>query len=62
MAAGDRAGPRDYEAEHDANGHALEREVDVHAFRPGDLTIWRAGAGFPNVHLRGEELLANMHG
>ena len=53
---------RDYEAEHDSNGHALEREVDVHAFRPGDLDAFARGAGFANVHVGGEELLANMHG
>ena len=31
------ASKRDYDAEPDANGHALERDVDVHAFSPGDL-------------------------
>ncbi len=56
------AGPRDFDAEHDSNGHALEPEVDVHAFRPGELTDFARGAGFENVHLQGEELLANMHG
>ena len=56
------AGRRDCEAEHDSNGHALEREVDVHAFRPGDLDALARGAGFANVHVGGEELLANMHG
>jgi SAM-dependent methyltransferase len=56
------AGRRDYEAEHNANGHALEREVDVHAFRPSDLEDFARGAGFANVHVQGEELLANMHG
>ena len=53
---------RGYEAEHDHNGHALEREVDVHAFRPGDLDAFARGSGFANVHVGGEELLANMHG
>ena len=56
------AGPRDRDAEPDCNGHALEPEVDVHAFRPGQLTEFARGAGFENVHLQGEELLANMHG
>ena len=54
---------RDYEAEHhDHNGHVLEREVDVHAFSPGDLAHFAKDAGFANVHVGGEELLANMHG
>jgi ubiquinone/menaquinone biosynthesis C-methylase UbiE len=50
------------EDEADVNGHALEREVDVHAFRPGDLEDLARAAGFANVHVGGEELLANMHG
>ena len=43
-------------------GHALEGEVDVHAFDPG--TIWRIfeHAGFDGVRIRGEELLANLYG
>ena len=56
------AGKRDYETEPDANGHALEREVDVHAFSPGDLRRFAREAGFEQVSVRGEELLANMHG
>jgi ubiquinone/menaquinone biosynthesis C-methylase UbiE len=56
------AGARDYRSEHDHNGHALEREVDVHAFRPGDLAGFARGAGLDGVHVQGEELLANMHG
>jgi ubiquinone/menaquinone biosynthesis C-methylase UbiE len=56
------AGRRDYEAEHDANGHALEREVDVHAFSPADLRRHASEAGFGQVRVGGEELLANMHG
>ena len=63
VAPRDRRRPRaTTEAEPDANGHALEREVDVHAFRPGDLDDLARGAGFANVHVGGEELLANMHG
>ena len=38
------ASRRDYEAEPDANGHALEPEVDVHAFSPGDLRRLRRAA------------------
>jgi len=53
---------RDYDAEPDANGHALERDVDVHAFAPGDLRRLAADAGFGDVRVRGEELLASMHG
>ncbi len=44
------------------DGHELEGEVDVHAFNPGDLRRPAAGAGFADVHVSGEELLANMHG
>jgi ubiquinone/menaquinone biosynthesis C-methylase UbiE len=51
---------RDREAE--ANGHALEREVDVHAFSPGVLRHLATGAGFDQVRVGGEELLASIHG
>ena len=40
----------------------LERQVDVHAFAPGRLRELLAGAGFEDVRIRGEELLANMYG
>ena len=54
---------RDYSAdEADLNGHALEGEVDVHAFSPGDLREFVEAGGFTDVRIRGEELLANMHG
>ncbi len=56
------ASKRDYEAEPDADGHALESEVDVHAFAPGDLRRFASEAGFEAVRVGGEELLANMHG
>lgn len=42
--------------------HELERHVDVHAFVPGDLETVAADAGFDEVHVRGEELLANWFG
>ena len=42
--------------------HALEAVVDVHAFTPGDLERHAAGAGFADVRVRGEELLANWFG
>ena len=57
------ASERDYsEDQADTNGHALETEVDVHAFSPGDLRSVVADAGFDSVRIKGEELLANMHG
>lgn len=56
------ASRRDYAAEPDAHDHALEREVDVHAFSPGALRRRAARAGFADVRVRGEELLANVHG
>jgi SAM-dependent methyltransferase len=42
--------------------HALESEVDVHAFGPGELERPVRAAGFEDVRLRGEELLANWFG
>jgi SAM-dependent methyltransferase len=50
--------------EHDphAEDHALERFVDIHAFAPGDLADAARGAGFTDVHVRGEELTANWFG
>ena len=42
--------------------HALEAVVDVHAFVPADLERHAAGAGFTDVRVRGEELLANWFG
>lgn len=57
------AAKRDYSTDAvDANGHALEREVDVHAFSPGELRGFVEDAGFGEVRVKGEELLANMHG
>ena len=44
------------------NGQALEREVDVHAFAPTGLGGMLHAAGFEQVRLRGEELLANLFG
>ena len=45
-----------------ADGHELEPEVDVHAFIPSQLRGLIADAGFGEVHLRGEELVANAYG
>jgi ubiquinone/menaquinone biosynthesis C-methylase UbiE len=45
-----------------SHGHALESEVDVHAFAPADLRLLLRDAGFENRHVGGEELLANAWG
>jgi SAM-dependent methyltransferase len=42
--------------------HGLERVVDIHAFVPGDLACHARAAGFTDVRVRGEELLANWFG
>jgi ubiquinone/menaquinone biosynthesis C-methylase UbiE len=42
--------------------HELEGMVDVHAFLPGDLEGHATAAGFTDVRVRGEELLANWFG
>jgi ubiquinone/menaquinone biosynthesis C-methylase UbiE len=41
---------------------ALEPFVDVHAFTPEELERWARDAGFAEVRVRGEELLANWFG
>jgi SAM-dependent methyltransferase len=41
---------------------ALEGVVDVHAFAPGELARAAGGAGFTDVRITGEELLANWFG
>jgi ubiquinone/menaquinone biosynthesis C-methylase UbiE len=46
----------------EATEHELEPEVDVHAFAPSDLRRFATGAGFEVPRVRGEELLANVHG
>jgi len=45
-----------------AEEHDLERFVDVHAFAPADLAAPAHAAGFVDVRIRGEELLANWFG
>jgi SAM-dependent methyltransferase len=45
-----------------ADDHDLERVVDIHAFVPGDLVRRARAAGFVDVRVRGEELLANWFG
>lgn len=42
--------------------HGLERVVDIHSFAPGELTRFAQSAGFADVVVRGEELLANWFG
>ncbi len=44
------------------HNHQLEGSVDVHAFVPADLERFAAAAGLRDVHVRGEELLANWFG
>jgi ubiquinone/menaquinone biosynthesis C-methylase UbiE len=56
------AAPRPKDPEAKSNGHALEAEVDVHAFSPGDLRQFCERAGMVDVRVRGEELLASIHG
>jgi SAM-dependent methyltransferase len=45
-----------------SHGHALEGEVDVHAFAPADLRRLLDRAGFEQRRVGGEELLANAWG
>jgi SAM-dependent methyltransferase len=49
-------------AEGGAPEAALEGFVDVHAFAPAELTRAAQSAGMTDVHVRGEELLANWFG
>jgi ubiquinone/menaquinone biosynthesis C-methylase UbiE len=42
--------------------HRLEHVVDIHAFAPADLARLARGAGFGEVAVRGEELVANWFG
>jgi len=45
-----------------AHNHDLEQHVDVHAFVPSELEAITSSAGFSDVAVRGEELLANWFG
>jgi ubiquinone/menaquinone biosynthesis C-methylase UbiE len=45
-----------------SDGHALEGEVDVHAFAPADLRRLLRESGFEQRRVGGEELLANAWG
>ncbi len=53
------APPPGPEADHD---HGLERWVDIHAFAPADLVRRARRAGFTEIRVRGEELVANWFG
>jgi ubiquinone/menaquinone biosynthesis C-methylase UbiE len=57
-----RASNGHYESPVEEHDHSLESEVDVHAFDPGSLQAWMTDAGFADVRIRGEELVANMYG
>jgi ubiquinone/menaquinone biosynthesis C-methylase UbiE len=57
-----RASQRHAYPDAEANGHSLEGEVDVHAFSPADLRRFCAAAELTDVRVRGEELLASIHG
>jgi ubiquinone/menaquinone biosynthesis C-methylase UbiE len=48
--------------QHDAHDHGLERFVDIHAFVPKDLIALAGAAGFVDVKVRGEELVASWFG
>ena len=57
------AGKRGDAGGHDPDyGHALEAEVDVHAFEPAAIREVFATAGFDRIKIRGEELLSNLYG
>jgi ubiquinone/menaquinone biosynthesis C-methylase UbiE len=57
-----RASERHYEPAADPNGQGLESEVDVHAFSPRGLGRFCREANLVDVRVRGEELLASIHG
>jgi ubiquinone/menaquinone biosynthesis C-methylase UbiE len=61
-----RAGALENSQPSSSNGHGadhdLERWVDIHAFAPGDLASHARRAGFTDVRVRGEELVANWFG
>jgi SAM-dependent methyltransferase len=57
-----RAQPRAVPESEQSSGHALEGEVDVHAFAPADLRRVLRETGFEQGRVGGEELLANAWG
>jgi ubiquinone/menaquinone biosynthesis C-methylase UbiE len=56
------AAPRTVPESEQSHGHALEGEVDVHAFAPADLRRLLRDAGFEDRHVGGEEFLSNAWG
>jgi len=46
----------------EGDDHGLERLVDIHSFAPGTLKNLATRAGFTEVKVRGEELVANWFG
>ncbi len=56
------AAPPEGEDAHSAHEHGLEVFVDIHTFVPSDLRGYATHAGFTDVNVRGEELLANWFG
>jgi ubiquinone/menaquinone biosynthesis C-methylase UbiE len=54
--------PRASAVAHEGTDAALERFVDVHAFAPAQLRRAARAAGFEQVRVSGEELLANWFG
>jgi ubiquinone/menaquinone biosynthesis C-methylase UbiE len=57
-----RARPAPHDPGDEVDDHALEGMVDVHAFVPPDLEDCANAAGFEQVRVQGEELLANWFG
>jgi SAM-dependent methyltransferase len=57
-----QAPPPSHNGGSDDHDHALEPLVDIHAFTPGDLTRHAERAGFEDISVRGEELVANWFG
>jgi ubiquinone/menaquinone biosynthesis C-methylase UbiE len=56
------AAPNGSSAQMHHHDHELERYVDIHAFTPAELAAYASAAGFKDVAVRGEELLANWFG
>ena len=57
-----REAPPPEQASGGAEAHGLEPLVDIHSFSPGELADYARSAGFTDVNVRGEELLANWFG
>jgi ubiquinone/menaquinone biosynthesis C-methylase UbiE len=57
-----RAAPAPRNGSTQQDDHSLERFVDIHAFSPADLASHARRAGFGDIRVRGEELVANWFG